>query len=224
MVTQAQTSLKTVEQVGWGEYWVSLLLLYFCQTPLGKESRHLFCDDGSGPWISHQSIFSALCIPVLFFLTSFFIFFPVLLPLFGWTSSAHPSPWQKHLSLCSPAKAWCHSGSSSTDRELILPLLCLALPTWVDGKGWFWVELTMSSQLDLNCKTDDLCKNTLWCRNFSYFIILLYMFKFICISFVWSSNCKLILSLIYAALQRYKSEKTKQKLTKPSIKTVQRCC
>lgn len=41
---------------------------------------------------------------------------------------------------------------------------------------------------------------------------------------MWSSNRTLILSLIYAALQSYKSEQTKQKLTKPSIKTVQRCC
>lgn len=173
-VTQAQTSLKTVEQVGWGDFGVFLLLLSLCQIPLGKESRPIFCDDSSGPWISHQSILSALCIPVFFFFISF-SFFPVLLPVFGCTSSAHPSPWQKHLSLCSPAKAWCHSGSSSTDRELILPLLCLALPAWVDGKGWFWVELTMSSQLDLNCKTDYLCKSMLWCWTIS--VTLLFLFS-----------------------------------------------
>lgn len=169
-MTQAQTSLQTVGQVGWGEYWVSLLLLSFCQTPLGKESRHFFLWWWQWPMNKPPKYFLGLvysCFVLFVFFTSFFIFSPVLLPLFGCTSSAHPSPWQKHLSLCSPAKAWCHSGSSSTDWELILPLLCLALPTWVDGKGWFWVELTMSSQLDLNCKTDDLCKNTLWCRNVS---------------------------------------------------------
>lgn len=177
--------------------------------------------------------FVGLVYSCFLFLISFY-FFPVLLPVFGCTSSAHPRPWQKHLSLCSPAKAWCHSGSSSTDRELILPLLCLARPAWVDGKGWFWVELTMSSQLDLNCKTDYLCKSMLWCWTISVTLLFLFSRVFFLNYYLCLNSIRMkqqahiqrtfIPNLMFAALHRSKSKKTKQKRKKPWIRTVQHCC